>query len=80
MNKALANHYTESKQNPIDFQAFGEWCRSRNGQVIVCEQEGASWLPFKYLGRSSAARGNRKSCEALWLNRPLKQLSLFGEP
>lgn len=30
----------------IDYPALGEWCRTRQGQVIVCENEGADWLPF----------------------------------
>lgn len=33
----------------IDFPALGIWCQSRLGQVIVCENEGADWLPFKFL-------------------------------
>lgn len=31
----------------IDYKQLAEWCLSRNGQTIVCEQEGADWLPFK---------------------------------
>ena len=30
----------------IDFVALADWCMTRNGQVIVCEQSGANWLPF----------------------------------
>lgn len=32
----------------IDFDHLGTWCqdRARDGQVIACEAEGASWLPF----------------------------------
>lgn len=26
---------------------LGSWCRNRQGQVIVCEQDGADWLPFR---------------------------------
>jgi site-specific DNA-adenine methylase len=37
-------HYIFSK---IDFEHLGEWCKTRKGQVIVCEQEGANWLEFK---------------------------------
>lgn len=31
----------------IDYPALGEWCQARKGQIIVCEQEGATWLPFR---------------------------------
>lgn len=30
----------------IDFDSLGEWCKTRNGQTIVCEKEGANWLDF----------------------------------
>jgi hypothetical protein len=39
----------------IDYGALGTWCRSRQGQLIVCEAEGADWLPFKPLGSLHAA-------------------------
>lgn len=32
--------------NAVDYAALALWCKSRSGQVIVCEQEGANWLPF----------------------------------
>lgn len=33
----------------IDYVKLGEWCKSRKGQVIVCENMGADWLPFVHL-------------------------------
>lgn len=30
----------------IDYRVLGAWCGGRAGQVIVCEQDGANWLPF----------------------------------
>ena len=33
----------------IDFELLGLWCTKRSGQTIVCEAEGAGWLPFKPL-------------------------------
>lgn len=29
-----------------EYGALAEWCRSRAGTVIVCEQDGSNWLPF----------------------------------
>jgi hypothetical protein len=37
------------KSTDLDFEVLAEWCRTRRGQVIVCEQSGANWLPFKPL-------------------------------
>lgn len=30
----------------IDFSALAEWCKTRKGQTIVCENSKANWLPF----------------------------------
>ena len=37
-------HYTH---NEIDYVALAQWCRTRKGFVQVCENVGATWLPFK---------------------------------
>ena len=36
-------------ENKIDYKELADWCRSRKGQVIVCENSKADWLPFKPL-------------------------------
>ncbi len=51
----------------IDFQSLAEWCRSRRGQTIVCEQPGATWLPFRQLGETQSV-GDRWSGEVVWIN------------
>lgn len=33
-----------------DHEKLAGWCRSRSGQVVVCEHAGAAWLPFVPLG------------------------------
>lgn len=52
----------------IDFDVLSKWCRSRSGQIIVCEQEGAKWLPFSPLFRSQTARRTEPSSEVCWIN------------
>jgi hypothetical protein len=48
----------------IDYAHLGAWCRERFGQVIVCENLGATWLPF---GPFRVVRGLGKiSTEAVW--------------
>jgi site-specific DNA-adenine methylase len=65
-------HY---RYNKVDYGHLGEWCRSRSGQVIVCEQQGAEWLPFRDFRK---IRGLKKihSREAIWTNEPPEQLPL----
>ncbi len=61
----------------IDYGALGEWCKKRRGQVIACENEGASWLPFEKLGRWKSARPGRWSEEVAWV-RPSSPESTGG--
>lgn len=37
------------KYNQIDYASLADWCKSRLGQVIVCEGGSANWLPFQKL-------------------------------
>lgn len=52
----------------IDFAALAEWSRERRGQVMVCENEGASWLPFRSLASVKSQRNGRRSSEVWWTN------------
>jgi len=49
----------------IDYADLGAWCKSRPGQVIVCENVGADWLPFAPWRQTKGAR--KQSREAIWL-------------
>ncbi len=45
-----------------DYPRLAGWCQTRRGQVIVCEQEGADWLPFQFFHESLCTRsGGAKS-------------------
>jgi hypothetical protein len=47
--------------NTVDFPALAAWVRSRSGQVIVCEQAGADWLPFEpFRTLKAGCAGTRK--------------------
>lgn len=50
----------------LDYDELGEWCRSRRGQKIVCEQEGATWLPFNHFTRARDSIGRFQS-EVVWI-------------
>lgn len=30
----------------IDYVELADWCKSRNGEIIVCENSKADWLDF----------------------------------
>lgn len=58
----------------IDYESLAGWCRSRKGQVLVCENDGADWLPFQPFavfkqgtsGNGAGAAAGSK--EVLWRN------------
>jgi len=55
----------------VDYDHLGNWCQNRLGQVIVCEQEGATWLPFEPFAAIKAtpgSRGKSYSKEVIWTN------------
>ena len=51
----------------LDFAELGAWCRSRRGQVIVCEESGADWLPFRHLAQIRSV-GKTTTGEVIWTN------------
>jgi site-specific DNA-adenine methylase len=62
------NHYRYG----VDYTHLAEWCRSRPGQVIVCEAPGADWLPFTetHLVRAApraGTAGRPQAREAMWI-------------
>lgn len=49
----------------LDYDKVAVWCQEQMGQRIVCEQLGASWLPFKPLRWARDSIGNH-SAEMIW--------------
>ena len=55
----------------IDFDHLADWSRSRPGQVIVAENSGADWLPFRAFRDIKASPGATRtgvSREVIWTN------------
>lgn len=52
--------------NDVDYSELADWCKTRKGQVIVCENTKADWLPFKALTQITGQRV--KTTEAVWSN------------
>ena len=59
-------HYRFGSEQ-LNYQELAAWCRARSGQVIVCENEGAEWLPFRGLAAVKTTRAKRRSKEVLWV-------------
>jgi site-specific DNA-adenine methylase len=54
------------KHHKIDYKHLAEWCMNRKGQVIVCENSNANWLPFRNLKEISGQR--HRTMEVIWTN------------
>lgn len=52
----------------LDFAALGAWCQKRAGQIIVCENACATWLPFVSLYETRTAMHGGANTEAVWLS------------
>ena len=70
--------------NKVDYKSLGDWCRTRSGQVIVCEQGGADWLPFEHfldIKTMEGSRGKKRGEEVIWMNGQQEaQLTFNQEP
>jgi hypothetical protein len=52
-----------------DYEGLAAWCRERKGQTMVCENVGATWLPFRpYINikANEGKHGGKVSREAIW--------------
>ena len=54
----------------IDYNDLAEWCKSRNGQIIVCENTKADWLDFKPLAELKGQL--HTTMEAIWYKSYIK--------
>lgn len=57
------SHY-KFNNSTIDYSQLADWCKTRKGQVIVCESYKANWLPFVPF---SYHKGQRQmGLESIW--------------
>ena len=58
--------YYKHGNKDINYQELADWVQSRQGQVIVCENSEADWLPFRPLKELQGQRHNK--VEVIWEN------------
>jgi site-specific DNA-adenine methylase len=58
--------YYKLSNKLLDYNKLGEWCRSRDGQIMVCENSEADWLDFKPLIDIQGQK--HKTTEVIWIN------------
>lgn len=59
--------YYKDPSKAIDYSNLADWCKERNGQVIVCETTTAKWLPFVPLTKSRGRIKQEMSTEAIYI-------------
>lgn len=58
-------HYPMSNKD-INYKNLAEWCKSRNGQIIVCENSKADWLPFENINLMKGSK--YRTMEAMFVS------------
>ena len=72
----VGGHKYKYSNKDLDFEALSCWVKSRKGQVIVCENASAEWMPFLGLTQMQGLRN--PSSEVFWTNEKVEvQASLF---
>lgn len=61
-NNEAGRRYRECN---IDYSKLADWVKTRKGQVIVCENKGAKWLPFKHVTQRRGIRSRYQKSTAI---------------
>ncbi len=51
----------------INYESLAAWCKEREGQIIVCENSKASWLPFRQMAELTGSIYT--TTEVIWSNQ-----------
>lgn len=62
----LGKYYPKNCRS-INYTVLADWCCTRSGQVIVCENTGATWLPFEHL--ADVKGKHTVSKESMWYKK-----------
>jgi len=58
----VGGHVYKCSNKHIDYNLLAEWCKSRQGQIIVCENDKATWMNFKPLKVQNVLSGKHSEC------------------
>jgi len=67
----------EYKHHELDYASLSDWCLSRSGQIIVCENTKANWMTFMPLKKIQGVN-NTGTTEAVYTNTPSRQLGFMA--
>ena len=62
----VGGHKYKHNNKKIDYTELASWCRTRKGQIIVCENTNADWMSFKPMRKQNGIV--YRTTEAIWSN------------
>lgn len=69
-NNKAGSYY---KHSNVDYRHLADWCKTRHGDVVACENDGADWLPFQpfFSAKANHVNGRSKniSKEVIWTSK-----------
>jgi hypothetical protein len=74
----IAGSHYRCSASSINFLGLSAWVKKRTGLTVVCENEGAEWLPFEpfiEIKANEGKHGGKKSREAIYVQRRLASVS-----
>lgn len=75
---SLAGDGYRHGRSSVDFAALGDWTRERRGQVIACDHEDATWLPFRPLVTQQNQANAEDRDELVYLQGPQPMTDRLG--
>ncbi len=67
----FGGHKYKHSNKKLNFEQLGEWCKSRKGQTIVCENMKATWMDFVPMKKIQGL-AQTGTVEAIWSNEKTK--------
>lgn len=64
----FGGHAYKFNNRHINYDELRQWCSTRRGQAIVCENSKATWMDFRPMIQQQCLSG--KISEAIWCNQP----------
>jgi site-specific DNA-adenine methylase len=69
----VGGHAYAHSNKKIDYNHLKEWCVSRRGQIIVCENSKADWMDFQPAFIQNVLSG--RNYEVIWTNQPISPMA-----
>lgn len=73
----FGGHKYKISNKHLNYDSLRDWCQSRAGQVMVCENTKATWMDFNPMVTHQGCKG--KNFEAIWTNQKTQYDNVQGQ-